>query len=157
MNLKLFINDQDLANKIVQSRKSKHNQGVKPIYDFTVGQLVYIKADKSKLATRKQYIITEIFTKDDEQFATLQKTDTQFRQKEYTMKLAEIMPIPGKPEPKPLADKLEEEMLPLERDEVDDEFLVNNLTTKAHEIIDNIAGMIMKTKNLRELCHRRES
>ena len=55
------------------------------------------------------------------------------------------MPVPGRSEPKPLADKLEEDIQPLAGDEIEDEFLISNLTSKAHEIINNISSMIMKT------------
>ena len=55
------------------------------------------------------------------------------------------VPEPTPPKPTPRNDKVEETLKPIPNNEIEDEFLVNNLVSEAHGIIDNIAGMIMKT------------
>ena len=53
-----------------------------------------MKNDKSKLRGREVYKVVEVFVKDDENWAKLQKSETQFRSKEYLVKCAEIFHVP---------------------------------------------------------------
>ena len=76
--------------------------------------------------------------------AILQKTDSQFRQKEYKLKLAEIIPLPGQSEKPSKHDAIEEELPNTNTGEVNDEFLINNLKTEANDLIYDMASKIMK-------------
>ena len=106
--------------------------------------MVYIKSEKSKLSPRKPYLITKLYEDKGEQMATLQKSDTQFRQKEYKLKLAEIIPMPGQNVKQTKNDLIEEDVDKLEDNEVKDEFLINNLRTEAHRIVNDLASTVMK-------------
>ena len=53
-----------------------------------------MKNGKSKLRGRETYKVVEVFTKDDENWAKLQKSEKQFRSKEYLVKCAEIFHVP---------------------------------------------------------------
>ena len=78
-----------------KKRKDTHKAGKQEIHDFEVGQNVFIKNDKSKLKQRSPHIITKLKRKKDGEWAVVQKNDSQFRAKEYEVKLQEITPIPG--------------------------------------------------------------
>ena len=101
--------------------------------------------DSSKLSPRKPYLITKLYEDNDEQMAILQKTDTQFRQKEYKLKLSELIPLPGQGKDPGKHDVLEEDIATHKGHEIEDEFLINNLKVEAEDLIYNIANQIMKT------------
>ena len=61
---------------------------------------MFLKTDKSKLKARQLYKVIEVYTKNDEHWATIQKHDSQFRSKKYQVKFSEIIPLPGQA-PKP--------------------------------------------------------
>ena len=60
---------------------------------FSTGDLVYIRSDLSKLRGREEYIILNIFTKNQEQWATVKKTENKLRQKSYTVKFSELVKV----------------------------------------------------------------
>ena len=53
-----------------------------------------IKDDKSKLRGREMYKIVDLFNENNECWATLQKSDSQFRAKDYKVKTSEIFSVP---------------------------------------------------------------
>ena len=63
--------------------------------EFEVGLNVMLKDGKTKLRRREAYKIINLYLKNGEPWATLLKTDSQFRSKEYKAKVAELFPIPG--------------------------------------------------------------
>ena len=52
-----------------------------------------LQAGKTKLTGREMFKIMELYEKDDEQWAKIQKHESQFKSKEYDLKLTEIIPI----------------------------------------------------------------
>ena len=89
--------DSDLADEQYEKRKQNHPaEFALPQQDFSVGDIVFLKSDLNKLKAREMYRIVELFQKNDEPCARLQKTEKQFRAKQYEAKLAEIFLVPGK-------------------------------------------------------------
>ena len=88
------VNDDNLAEEQFNTRVSKHNK-VPPTNGpmFSIGDNVFLRNDSNKSRGREMYKITDIFNKQDERWAKLQKTETQFRAKEYEVKQSEIIPI----------------------------------------------------------------
>ena len=78
-----------------QNRKQNHPHEFSTSKEqFKLGDNVFLKNDKSKLRGREVYKVVEVFVKDDENWAKLQKSETQFRSKEYLVKCAEIFHVP---------------------------------------------------------------
>ena len=53
------------------------------------------RSDVNKLRGREMYRIVDIFQKQGEQWAFIQKTEKQFRSKKYEIKLSEVFLVPG--------------------------------------------------------------
>ena len=90
------ISDHELSKEQFERRTLKHpseisesNESIKP------GNNVFLKADKNKLRGREMYRVVDLFVKNKEKHAKLQKSETQFRSKIYDAKLSEIFLVPG--------------------------------------------------------------
>ena len=93
------ISDQFLADKQYEKRIEKHPKvetNTHPL--FQVGQNVMLKTGKTKLKGREMYKIMEIYKKNEEYWAKIQKHESQFRSKEYDVKLTEIILVQGQME-----------------------------------------------------------
>ena len=87
-------NDADLAVKQLDDRVARHpTEPAKSSEQFSVGQNVFLKSDKSKLRAREMHKVTKLFEKNDELWAIIQKCDLKFMSKEYAVKISEIFPI----------------------------------------------------------------
>ena len=90
------INDQIIAKDIIEARVKKHNKSEKKNGStFDIGHNVYLKSDKSKLRAREVYKVVDLFKRDDEFWAVVQKHNSQFRLKKYKIKEAELILLPG--------------------------------------------------------------
>ena len=91
------VDDNIIAGDIVDLRMKHHNKTSNDVTasSWSVGLNVFLKSDKSKLKARQLYRIVDLFHKDDEKWATIQKHDSQFRAKKYQVKLTELLPLPG--------------------------------------------------------------
>ena len=90
------ISDVKMAEKQFEKRKEKHpKEYAKNHETFQIGENVLLKSGKTKLRGREMYKIVDIYSNDDEIWATLQKTESQFRSKQYQVKTAEIFHVPG--------------------------------------------------------------
>jgi hypothetical protein len=96
-NSPISIQDSDISSSQFSLRSktnSKHNSSIsKPLHNFSVGERVFIINDLSKLRSREEYIISSLFRRNDEDWARINKTEKQFRQKPYEVKLSEIIPV----------------------------------------------------------------
>ena len=92
-NGKRPISDELLGNMQNDNRTKKHPQ-VKPLSKstFKIGQNVMLRNGKTKVKGREMYKITDIFERDNEYWARIQKHESQFRSKEYEAKFTEIIP-----------------------------------------------------------------
>merc|ERR1712215_289726 len=89
------ISDEKMSCVQYQNRKENHPTGIsKSKVRFKPGDNVFVKSDKNKLKGREMYKVVEVFNKNDEDWAKLQKSETQFRSKEYLVKCAEILHVP---------------------------------------------------------------
>ena len=91
------ISDKKMAAEQTRRRKDRH-----PVIDptsakvqFKVGDNVFLKKGKTKLRGREMFKILDIFNHQNEPWATLLKTETQFRAKPYKVKFSEIFHVPG--------------------------------------------------------------
>ena len=92
------VSDLELSDKQYKMRAKQHpDLFSKPSEDFHIGDLIFLKADKTKLRGREMYRVVERFNKKGEQYAKIQKSESQFRSKQYEVKLAEIFLVPGNP------------------------------------------------------------
>ena len=67
------ISDAELSDKQFEMRTKQHPKTfAKPEDDFTVGDLVFLKLDKSKLRGREMYRIVELFQTNGEPCAKIQ-------------------------------------------------------------------------------------
>ena len=112
-NKPVSIQDSDLSenqSKLRNQTNTKHNMNVQDTDEkFNVGDRVFLKRDLSKLHAREEFIITSLFSKTGDSWAILNKIENQFRKREYTVKLQEIMkvstnfskqiPTPSDPDP----------------------------------------------------------
>ena len=90
------ISDTKMSEEQLQKRKFQHPPKLQEQSDkFKVGDNVYIKHSKSKLKAREMFKIVNIFRKNEENWAIIQKSDISFRAKEYIVKTAEIFHFPG--------------------------------------------------------------
>ena len=62
--------------------------------DIKVGDLVYLKNDLSKSRAREEYITVKVFVKGGETWLLIRKTEKQFRNKDYLVKLSEVVAAP---------------------------------------------------------------
>ena len=89
------ISDSEMADKQYKQRTLQHPVDIsRSEQQFTVGENVFIKEDKSKLRGREMYKIVDLFNESNECWATLQKSDSQFRAKDYKVKTSEIFSVP---------------------------------------------------------------
>ena len=104
------IDDLHLVDEIMEQRKRRHNvitdAKLPPIQ---TGQNVYLKSDISKLRAREVYVVVETYQKENEPWAIIQKKNSQFRNKKYDVKLAELLPLPGQIDVEELTDIAEEQ------------------------------------------------
>ena len=88
------VDDPSLADVQYNLRNqvnSKHNENItKSDTDFSIGDRIFLKKDISKLRSREEFIIVELFTKKNVQWAKIQKLETQFRKKIYDVQISEI-------------------------------------------------------------------
>ena len=93
---KEIVDDSQLAKDQYNSRVKAHNK-VPYVSDvqYSIGDNVFLRNDKSKVRGREMYKITDIYLKDQESWAKVQKCESQFRAKDYEVKLSEIIPISG--------------------------------------------------------------
>ena len=90
-----IMDDQTLSDQQYTARTGKHPIKTKTDEDsFKEGDNVYLKSGKSKLKAREMFKITRLYEEDSEQWASLQKFDSQFRAKSYEAKLAELVLVP---------------------------------------------------------------
>merc|ERR1711888_85050 len=89
------VSGEEMSSVQYQNRKKNHPKKFSiPKERFKLGDNVFLKNDKSKLRGRENYKVVKIFMKDGENWAKLQKSETQFRSKEYLVKWAEIFHVP---------------------------------------------------------------
>ena len=99
------ISDKKMAAEQLR-RREDHHPVIAPTpvtKEFKVGDNVFLKNGKSKLRGREMFKILDLFNYQNEKWATLLKTETQFRAKPYKVKLSEIflvvlsisLPIPN--------------------------------------------------------------
>ena len=88
-------NDKILSEKQTDARISRHPK-IASDDDIVVnvGDNVFLKSDKSKLRGREVYKVTNLFQKNGEQWATIQKCETKFMSKQYEVKISEIFIAP---------------------------------------------------------------
>ena len=90
--------DNKLSDLQLSKREKSHEQHLgqsrdnQTFHDFKVGDRVYIASDLSKLHGREEHIIVKLFVKSDIHWATLRKTEKNFRNRTYDLKLSEIIP-----------------------------------------------------------------
>ena len=97
----LHFSDSDLGKQQHKLRTSNHLSSARSksrcglfakTPPVSVGSLVYIKCDGNKHKARERYIITSLHS----DYVTAKKlTGTQFRSRQYQLKLTEIYPVPG--------------------------------------------------------------
>ena len=85
---------------------------------------MFLKQDKTKLRARELYKVVETFSENDQEWATVQKHNSQFRTKKYKVKLSELILLPGQAE----SDKAGTE---IEVEETND--LLTTLNTSSNE------------------------
>ena len=89
--------DEALAKKQVGNRIDKHPKDLVEVDEnwFKVGDNVYLKSGKSKLRGREMFKIVDLFQKNGEHWAVLQKCEQKFMTKRYEVKWSEIFQVPG--------------------------------------------------------------
>lgn len=109
----ISIKDSDLSLSQFNKRNlvnDKHNNtATDSPHSFTIGDRIYIISDLSKLRSREEYIVTSLFSKNDEKWAEIMKSEGQFRKKKYSVKLSEIMPVSSNFDPKAVQDSLDDD------------------------------------------------
>ena len=123
----------EIAEFIKESRVASYNKPDNDREEFEIGGNVLLKQDKTKLKPRQPYKIVDIFEKNGENWAVIQKHDSQFRAKQYKAKFNEIVKLPGQISQK---DDVEEHLEPMYQDTIEDEFAkVQSLSAKLMKII----------------------
>ena len=88
-------NDVILCQRQTEIRTNRHPSiKVDTETKFNVGDNVFLKTDKSKLRGREVYKVTDLFQKNEENWAIIQKCETKFMSKEYKVKISEIFKLP---------------------------------------------------------------
>ena len=106
-NEPLQTSDKDLAQEQFEKRKQSHNRQSekekkvvkKPEEKFNVGDRVYIKHALSKIRGREEHRIIKLFRANEIDWATVKKSESQFRNKEYDVKCSEIIKVPFSQQP----------------------------------------------------------
>ena len=87
-------NDVILCQRQTEIRTNRHPSiKVDTETKFNVGDNVFLKTDKSKLRGREVYKVTDLFQKNEENWAIIQKCETKFMSKEYKVKISEIFKL----------------------------------------------------------------
>ena len=90
------ISDAKMSEEQLKKRKSQHPSLLpKVVTKFNIGDNVYIKNERNKLKAREMFKVINIFNRNDENWAIIQKANTSFRAKEYVVKTSEIFHVPG--------------------------------------------------------------
>ena len=96
-NKPIPLDDDVLSQQQFDKRTSvneKNNSKIpKPLLQFSVGDRVYFKNDLSKLKSREEYVIRSLYKHKGEDFADLNKSEKQFRKKNYSAKLSDIIHV----------------------------------------------------------------
>ena len=95
-NEEKIFDDSALVHDILQKRENRHNHpedSQAPL--IQIGHNVFLKNGKNKLKARELYKVTDVYDKDNEAWATIQKQNSQFRTKKYEVKSAELLLLPG--------------------------------------------------------------
>lgn len=79
-NEKIALKDSLKLNKVVEN--------------VNVGDLVFLKNDLSKSRAREEYIVIKKYSKNHETFLLIRKSQKQFRNKDYLVKLSEVILAP---------------------------------------------------------------
>ena len=97
----VLVDDKVLIDNQVQSREANHHHSAKSkargrpaslIHPISIGSLIYLKSERSKLQARNQYIVSSI----GEKSCTIRKfVNGQYRAKTYPVKLTDIYPVLG--------------------------------------------------------------
>ena len=79
------VNDEMIAINTIEERKLRHNTPSKTTHqsNIHIGDNVFLKEDKYKLRASEPYKVMDTFSEDNEQWATIQKHNSQFRSKKY--------------------------------------------------------------------------
>ena len=138
------VDDSKLAGKIKSSRERKHNKTETANENqLTIGDNVLLKADKTKLKARQPNKVVETFMKNSEPWATVQKHDSQFRAKQYKVKEAELVKLPGQDYKR----EIEEELQPINApDELIDEFA--DITYLSCKVLRTISKQMLKLTDI---------
>ena len=89
------VDDIKLATEQLNDRLDNHPKHVTVSkYRFAVGDNVFLKKGKSKLKGRDMYKITNLFLIGEEEWATINKSEWQLRNKRYDVKISELIPVP---------------------------------------------------------------
>ena len=90
------VNDKDIAENIITRRERRHKKPNQTTQEnIRIGHNVFLKNDISKLRSRELYLVVDIFTEQGETWATIQKRNSQFRAKKYSVKTSELLLLPG--------------------------------------------------------------
>ena len=132
-----IVSDQKLAEDHVKKLFLKHPSSglAQALSEFKVGD-VFLKNDKNKLRGREMYKIAEAFDFNNEKWAKLQKTENQFRAKQYDAKLPEIILIPGQHPNDVLDGQKEKDRLNTEKE--------NHIGDENKNSMDTIAKQLKK-------------
>ena len=103
-NTEKKIEDSLIADNIISTRTKKHSTQIKETDNIQVGHNVFIKNDKSKVKARELYKVVDVFIKDNESLAVIQKHNSQFRLKRYNVKVAELLLLPGQTYDEPMLE-----------------------------------------------------
>ena len=88
------IPDPELSDLQLRLREGRHHKvAAKTDIAFNIGDNVFMKRDINKLRGREAYKIVNIYISNNEEMATIRKSDKKFMAKDYEVKLAEIIPI----------------------------------------------------------------
>ena len=92
-----LVSDEKLSKEQVKRRQEQHPSSglAKVLSRFEIGDNVFLKNDKSKLRGREMYKIVDTFESNNEKWAKIQKSENQFRAKQYDAKFSELILIPG--------------------------------------------------------------
>ena len=90
---KEIATDDQLAKEQFDRRVSSHNKvHSSDGNEFSIGDNVFLRNDRSKVRGREMYKVTDVYIKDEEPWLKLQKSENQFRAKTYDVKESEIIP-----------------------------------------------------------------
>ena len=106
-NIERNLDDTKIVEDTMKKRLKRHHKYEKTDNNIQIGHNVFLKNDKTKLKARELYKVVELFEKNDEPWAVVQKHDSQFRLKKYNVKLDELFLLPGQLNHETLINDLE--------------------------------------------------